>query len=126
MKETGGKKELTKIILICAVYLALSLSGMTMIKYGHQAPATITIPVIGIKLAWQIIAGIMMYGCSFLIFVLVISSLQISIVIPLVSGMASLFTTVVGLMLFKEKITPGQGVGIALVLIGTFLIGVFK
>lgn len=115
-----------KTLVICVIYLALSLVGMTLIKYGHQVKSNLVIPVLNINISWPLIFGMLFYGCSFLVFVFFVSTLKISIVMPIVSGVAGVLTVLIGCCIFSEKISVGQLIGITLVLTGTMIIGIFK
>ena len=113
-------------ILICILYLFFTLMGMSLIKAGYDSPALFQIPLINVGVSVRLLIGIIFYGLSFLTFVLFVSRLKISVAIPVVSGIYCVFTVIVGYYFFHERITAGQIVGIAMVIIGTVLVGIFK
>ncbi len=118
--------NMTSTITICSLYLLLSVVGMTFIKSGHDANSIISIPGTELSLSFRTIIGILFYGVSFLVFTFYVSRLNIGIVIPIVSGIFCLLITVIGVFVFKEKINIGQFAGIALIIAGTIIVGVFK
>lgn len=59
-------------------------------------------------------------------FTFYVSRLSIGIVLPILSGFASVIMVIIGYMIFKERITTGQFAGIALIVVGTVLVGIFK
>ncbi|MCR5473596.1 MAG: hypothetical protein K6F28_00180 [Lachnospiraceae bacterium] len=113
-------------IVLCGVYLLLAVAGMTFIKSGHNSESVINLSVIGASLSVRTIMGIVFYGLSFMIFVFYVSKLNIGIVIPLISGLNSMAVVIIGYYIFKEQITIGQYIGIAFIILGTVLIGIYK
>ena len=113
-------------IIICGLYLFLAIMGMTLIKSGHEMDSLFSIPFINASLSVRTIIGIVFYGLSFLVFTFYVSKLNIGIVVPTISGLNSVAVAIIGYMVFKENITPGQIVGIALIILGTVFVGVFK
>ena len=119
-------KNMISTIMICALYLLLAATGMILIKSGHNAGGILTIPLINIVLSARIIVGILFYGLSFLVFTFYVSKLSIGLVIPILSGLNSVIMVFIGCIIFEEYITTGQYVGIALIVVGTVLVGIFK
>ncbi len=113
-------------VVVCAVYLLLSLAGVTFIKSGHNTESILEIPGIGLSLSLRTVIGIIFYGLSFLVFVFWVSKLNIGIVIPVVSGLFCCAVTAIGYFVFKENISIGQLAGISLIIIGTFIVGAVK
>ena len=124
--KTRKDHNMTSTVLICAVYLLLSLAGVTFLKSGHSTEALFTIPLVGVSVSVRTIIGILFYGLSFLVFTFYVSRLNIGIVIPMVSGLFCCAIVAIGYLYFDEHISAGQFVGIALVILGTIIVGVFK
>lgn len=110
---------------ISILYLVLSLVGMTLIKLGHADLRGITIPFLGV-ISTKLILGVVLYGLAFLVFTFFISKLEISVAIPIVSGIYCAFTVIIGMLIFGEKTTIGQIVGIFFVVTGIVLIGLYN
>lgn len=117
--------EVVYSVIICLVYLALALIGMTMIKLGHGGAKGIKIPVVGF-ISIKLIIGLFFYVFSFLLFVFFVSKMKISVVLPIISGVNCALTAVIGVLVFKESVTILQIFGIAFIAIGTVLVGMFK
>lgn len=115
-----------KDLLICVSYIFSALFGMILIKAGHIDKPFLVLSNFGIQVSLKTFLGIILYGISFCIFTFGISKLQVSIVIPVVSGIYCLLTLVVGIMLFKEHVTFGQFWGIGMIIIGTIIVGALK
>ncbi len=117
---------MTSTIMICVLYLLLATAGMVLIKSGHNTESLFTVPVLNVSLSLRTIIGIMFYGFSFLVFTFYVTKLSIGIILPVISGINSVIVVILGYMVFKERITMGQFAGIALIVVGTALVGIFK
>ena len=117
--------EFLYLFLICFLYLFSALSGMTLIKLGHESVSGLKIPLLGF-MSFKVIIGMFLYATSFLIFVFFISKMKISVVVPIVSGLYCIFVMAIGILIFKEKITVWQMIGVVLISLGTVIVGVLK
>lgn len=99
--------------------------GMTLVKLGGQDKNAL-IHVNTIVVSYKTLIGIFSYGLSFLIYTFVISRMQISLAIPVLSALNSCAMVIIGIAIFKEQLTHGQMVGIIIVSIGVLIIGVFS
>lgn len=111
---------------ICAVYIIVALTGMTLIKSGYDMAPLFHVPLVGVGISLRTLVGVGLYGISFLIYMLFVSRMKISIAVPVVSGIYCALTAVVGFFVFNERMTAGQIAGIVLIVIGTVLVGVMK
>ena len=115
----------TREIFIIAIYLLFGVSGTTIIKYASRIHENAWFEIFGISITLKFIIGILCYGISFLIFILMVSKLQISIVIPLVAALNSIAIIIIGIKLFGESINKGQMVGVLILVVGVFLTGYY-
>ena len=115
--------KMTLNVLICAIYLAFTVIGVAFVKSGHGKEAILEIRSIGFSLSLYTLVGILFYGLSFLLFIFFVSKLKIAIVVPVISGISNVCIVILGYMFFKERISMGQFAGIALIIIGTVLVG---
>lgn len=115
------KIKFSEIVLII-LYIALSCSGISFVKASSDADSGFS--VAGFFLSYKTIVGLTCYCVSFLIYMFVVSKTQISIVIPLLSAINSCIIVAIGFSVFKETLNAGQAIGVALVIIGAFVIGI--
>lgn len=115
-----------KDLIFCLIYLAASLTGLTLIKAGEPAGDVKAIRIAGIPVTASMITGILFYGISFLIYIRVISRLQISLCLPVLAAVNSMITILIGVFLFQESLNRGQLIGIAVIIFGTMLVGLFS
>ena len=114
-----------RTVLVCAAYLLFALVGMTLVKMGGQHPeADIRIGrfIISIKTA----VGMFFYGLSFLMYTFLVSRLQISLALPVIAAVNSCAIVAIGVFVFGEQLNSGQLAGIAVVIAGVFVMGVFS
>jgi small multidrug resistance pump len=69
-----------------------------------------------------LLGGILVYGISTLMYISVLSKINLSLVYPLVIGLTVIATTIAGTALFHEKIEPIAWLGIGLMLSGIWAI----
>lgn len=62
--------------------------------------------------------GVVVYGLSTILYVLVLGKLNLSLAYPVVIGLTVIFTTLTGAFLLGEKVLPVQWLGIGLMLSG--------
>lgn len=65
-----------------------------------------------------LLSGILVYGLSTVMYVLVLGKLNLSLAYPVVIGLTVIFTTMVGSLLLDEKVMPVQWLGIGLMISG--------
>lgn len=73
-----------------------------------------------------IISGVVLFGIGFLLWLFVISRLQINIAYPITIALQTILITVGSWLFFKEYLSLYQIIGIAIVILGIFFILNFK
>lgn len=115
-----------KEIGFCLLYLVSALAGMTLIKLEGQQEGQKIIKILGYPLTIRLILGVICYGISFLLFAVVISKLQISLIMPILSAATNIAIVIIGMTLFQEHLSLGQMTGIGVVIVGTLILGIFS
>lgn len=121
IKGRGGK--IMKFILI-AVYMLLSASGLILFKKGSQNGLSIILSQSGLnlKISYFSILGILSYGCSFLLYLFLVSKFNLSYIVPITTGLMYVVIFIASALVFKEKIDPIHLIGAIVVLFGVILI----
>lgn len=70
------------------------------------------------RLNIYLLGGILAYGLSTLMYISVLSKLNLSLAYPLIIGLTVIATTVAGVYFFSEKVEPTAWIGIGLMLSG--------
>lgn len=107
-----------------AIYLILTVSGLTLVKLGsHGAPL---VSKTGDKFAWNlgplVALGVIAYGLSFLLFMWLVSRMQLSFLIPLTAALVQILIFIVAIVFFKESITLVKLLAFTLIVVGIVLL----
>ena len=113
-------------IIILSIYAILSVGGLTLFKLGAQQALSITLTgtAFSMRISWLSIAGLIMYICSFLIYMGLVSKIQLSFLTPISTGVIYILTLAVSLLVFHEVLTPFKLVGAFFVLAGIVLMNI--
>ena len=111
------------IYLVLAVYALLSVGGLTLFKLGAQRAMNVSITgtVLSLQISWLSLIGLMMYVCSFLIYMGLVSKIQLSYLTPMSTGIVYTLTIAVAILVFHEPMTTFKLIGILFVLCGVIL-----
>ena len=113
------------IWLIFAIYVAMSASGLLLIKLGTETSnLALENGIFNIQLAPKLIIGFIVYVCSFLLSVYLIERMKITVFYPTAIGIMLVLTSVLGYFVLKEHIGVAQIVGMVLILAGIIVINV--
>ena len=69
-------------------------------------------------LNFNLLGGVVVYGLSTVIYIIVLGKLNLSAIYPVIIGMTIFSVTVMGALLLKEKVTNIQWIGLGLMLSG--------
>lgn len=69
-----------------------------------------------------IMLGMFLFGVSFILWLFILSKLQLNIAYPIALSSGVVITTITAWLLFKEYLLPTQLLGIAIVIVGIFLL----
>lgn len=114
-------------IVIFVIYLIASVSGMLLVKIGAEATNLgVNQGVIGLNMPWYSIVGMLLYIISFLLWMVLLNSHNLSYIYPISMGLSQALILIVAVLVLKEEIAPVQWIGIVVVLIGVVLINYKK
>lgn len=111
------------LVGLFALYVLLASSGLVLFKLG-SGNATMHLKLFSFSLnfSWKTIFGIMCYGCSFLLWLYIVSNMNLTLAMPLSVALVNTLVILESCLLLKEKIAPMQGIGIFIVLVGVIMI----
>ncbi len=111
-------------IILFIIYVILSSSGLVLFKLG-TTNTNINFNLFGVHLAFSLkmIIGILCYGFSFLLWLYLVSKLNLTIAMPLSVALVNTLVIVESCIFLNEKITLIQGIGIFIIILGVSLIG---
>lgn len=106
------------IICLFALYVLLASSGLVLFKLGSTSGTPIKILGFTIDFSWKMLAGIFCYGFSFLLWLYIVSQMNLTVAMPLSVAIVNTLVVVESCLILKEKISLIQGIGIFVVLLG--------
>lgn len=110
-------------VIILVLYALLSVGGLTLFKIGAQRAMNVCITgtVLSLQISWLSLVGLMMYVCSFLIYMGLVSKIQLSYLTPITTGVVYTLTLAVAILVFHEPMTTLKLVGVLFILCGIIL-----
>ncbi len=122
------KKPMLRTYVVALVSIILLAAGQSLLKYGLMRAGGVNFGggqiVQGLRTMLtspHIIAGFIAYGVSALLWMDVLSKLQISIAFPLVS-ITYVITLLVGKFIFGDVITWGRVFGVLTIIVGVIFV----
>jgi len=114
-------------ILLMALYVFFTVSGLILFKLGANFSKVeiVTNGILNLQISFTSIIGICCYGCSFIVYLLLLSKNTVSFLFPVVIGIVYICVLTGSILILKEKVTLISLVGSLFILIGLMLI-IFK
>lgn len=127
MLQQKGTTSKMVLVLLFAVYALLSAGGLVLFKLGGQ-DAAFQVGKTGFSLAlsWKMLLGILCYLCSFLLWLVIVSRTQLTFAMPLSVGIVNALVFLGSAHFLGERITPLKILGLAVIVLGLFLISIPK
>ena len=92
------------ILFIC--YILFTTTGMLLIKIGGaETSAQITLKLISVQLSPILILGLVCYLTSFALFIILVQKVNLSLIVPISTGITNLTAVLLGTFVLKRK-TP--------------------
>ena len=111
----GNKKM---IYLLFVLYIILSSTGLVIFKLGTTSTG---FQIFGFTLTLKMLIGMFCYGMSFLLWLYIVSKVNLTIAMPLSVAFVNTLVVVESCIFLKEKIKAGQILGIFLVVLGVMI-----
>ena len=111
-------------IVSIVLYVIFAVGGSTLIKYGSLSKelALISLPIVNVSFSWVSLVGIICYGISFLLYILLLSLFDLSFISPLTVGIVYVLLMLTAAIFFGEHFTPLKTIGCAIILLGILMI----
>lgn len=105
---------LTKFIFTSLIFVTVGLNTMAQVLLKSGASKNI--------LNIYLLGGIVTYGLSTVVYILVLSKFNLSVAYPVVIGLTVIATTIASAFLLREKVNSVNWLGIGLMLSGIFAV----
>lgn len=109
---------LTKLLFTSLIFLTVILNTTAQVLLKSGASKNL--------LNLYLLGGLITYGLSTVVYISVLSKLNLSVVYPVVIGLTVIATTMAGAFLLKEKVSSVNWIGIGLMLSGIFAVAFGK
>lgn len=114
---------------ILATAIIATVAAQLLVKRGvldlegfNLSPAWIFNLVLSIFHNTYLVSGLILFGVAFLLWVIVLSRIQLSIAYSLSTAINLALVTILSVLLFKEHLSDVQVLGLFITVIGVFLI----
>lgn len=107
------------IYILFAIYVLLSSMGLVLFKLGTVGSG---LSVFGINITFKMIIGILCYGFSFILWLYIISKMNLTFAMPLSVALVNTMVIIESCLILKEKISILQVIGIAAIIFGVVII----
>ncbi len=108
-------------IALFIIYIICSVAGVIFMKYGGTSNVT-SYFVMGIKLNVFSLAGIFLYGIGFLLWMYLVQKFDLSKIVPFVMAIYNTMIVLLSVLIFGEKLSFINCIGIAAIIIGVVII----
>lgn len=113
------------LVVLFAVYALLSAGGLVLFKLGgRDAALELGRTGFSVSLSWKMLLGIFCYLCSFLLWLVIVSRTQLTFAMPLSVGVVNILVFLGSARFLGEQITPTKILGLAVIVLGLFLISI--
>lgn len=110
------------------IYVLLTSSGLILLKLGTTNGMPISIVEHAIKFNFNLysLLGFFLYGCSFLLYIYLISILDLGFVLPVTTALIYILIFTASYFIFHEVFTVMKVVSITLIVFGVVLLNLNK
>ncbi|MBU2578427.1 hypothetical protein KKA69_06440 [Patescibacteria group bacterium] len=112
-------------LLIVGAYLILTVLGLIFMKIGGNAfLLNIANHKFNLEIGWWSLLGMIFYMISFLLWVIILPRFNLSYIMPIAIGIVQVLTLAAALLIFHEKITVFNLLGVGLVVAGVVIMNI--
>ena len=107
--------------LLTIVYLICTTGGITFMKLGGDSLKLGLKDGFSLSMGWKTITGFLLYLISFLLWQRLIVKYDLSIMVPIVTGIVQILVLIIGHFVFKESLSTLSIFGAILIIAGIVL-----
>ena len=115
-------------VLLVILYVLTATGGSTLIKYGglEKVTSLFTVPIINLSISLASLIGILCYGTSFVLYIILLNRFDLSIISPLTVGLVYVLLMITAVLVFGESFSILKASGATIILAGVLLILIGK
>ena len=104
--------------LLTLVYIFFTTGGITFMKLGGDSLKLGLKDGFSLAMGWKTFVGFLFYLVSFLLWQKMIVKYDLSIMVPIVTGIVQIVVLLIGYIIFKEQFNVVSLIGAILIIIG--------
>lgn len=114
-----------KIVILFILYVFLASSGLILFKLGSNVK-DLNISIFSVKIyySFKMLLGLFCYGCSFVLWMIIVSQSNLTIAMPLSVAIVNTLVIIESCLILKEQITLTQGIGIFIIILGVSIMSI--
>lgn len=112
--------------LLTLIYLICTTGGITFMKLGGDSLKIGLKGGLSFSMGWQTFLGFFLYLISFLLWQRLIVKYDLSVMVPIVTGMVQIIVLLIGQLVFKESINTLSIIGAVMIILGIILMAFGK
>ncbi len=111
-------------LVLVILYVVFAVGGSTLIKYGglSKIASFITLPIVNVNISIISLLGIIFYGVSFLLYILLLNKFDLSFISPVTIGAVYILLMITAAVVFREQFTIIKTIGCVIILAGIILV----
>ena len=106
------------------VYLFFTTGGMTLMKLGGDSLKLDLRDGFSFSMSWKTFLGFLFYLVSFLIWQRLLVKYELTIMVPIVTGIVQVIILCIGYLVFKESCNILSLIGAGVVILGIIIMGI--
>ncbi len=107
--------------LLTIVYILITTSGITFMKLGGDSIKLGLNDGFSLSMGWKSFIGLCLYLVSFILWQKLLIKYDLSVMVPIVTGIVQLIILIIGYVIFKETFNPISLVGALLIIVGIII-----
>ena len=112
--------------LLTVIYLLFTTTGITLMKLGGDSLKLSLSNGFNLKMGWVTFLGFVCYLVSFLLWQKMLVKYDLSVMVPIVTGISQIIIMSIGYIVFKENISINSIIGALLIIVGIVLMTLVK
>ena len=112
--------------ILTIIYLICTTGGMTFMKFGGDSLSLSFKNGFNFKMGWLTFFGFCLYLVSFLLWQRMIVKYDLSVMVPIVTGIVQIMVLLIGHFIFKESLSTMSLFGALLIVAGIVLMAFGK
>jgi len=107
--------------LLTVIYIFFTTGGITFMKLGGDSLKLGLKDGFSFSMGWKTFVGFCFYLISFLLWQKMIVKYDLSIMVPIVTGIVQLIILLIGYIIFKEQVNIVSIIGAAFIIVGIII-----